>query len=173
MGEQVRPRNPYRHDELADGLDVMGAVMDTRGGPNGVPRHHGGRSGPGLLASDIDRLARQHYMDGHAAAERKYEQQLDEMRGRLADAFDEGAAAQDGLNTVLVWNAVRRRVVADLHFALMGVENGPKSKREAGLTQLRVAIDELLNDVDLMESAGPAAGEPGALADFITRGRVA
>lgn len=148
-----RARNPYRAMDADDGM-----MMSEFAGISRAPRRHDGDEGPGLLASDIDRMVRQHYFDGWAACERAYEPKLEAAQRARADAFDEGTKAQDGLNTTEVWRAVRYRVLTDLHFTLQQLEQAPKSRRDEKIGELRAAVDRMMADVDAMMGggAGPA-----------------
>lgn len=82
------PRNPYRQQRL-DGYAELAGMPNA--GP--FPRRHDGDQGPGMTAADLDRMVRQHFLDGRAAAEREAQKDIDELRGQLADAFDEGYTA--------------------------------------------------------------------------------
>jgi hypothetical protein len=90
MGRRLNtqaPANPYRQPDTQTEELFAGAGMGYVG-PG--PRRHDTEDGPGITAGDLDRIARDHHRDGYAKAERKYEAQLDELRARLADAYDEG-----------------------------------------------------------------------------------
>lgn len=144
---QERPANPYRQDKGAMVDGGLFGPYDFAGPQVGhLARRHDGEDGPGLLASDIDRLVQQHYRDGYAAAERVAEVKLEAMRAQLADAFDEGAAAQDGLNTNEVYRAVWTRFSAEIHILLVEIEQAPKAHRERLLGDLRAAVDEFRAD---------------------------
>lgn len=83
------PRNPYRQDGRLDGYADLGMPMMA----GRAPRRHDGESGPGLTAGDIGAIARQHFRDGFAAAEREAEEKIEALRADLATAYDEGYTA--------------------------------------------------------------------------------
>lgn len=88
MATTIRARsNPYRRLE-----DREGEMFEQFGALTPAPRRCG-EQGPGLLASDLERMVRAHYHDGFAAAEAIGEKAVEEMRGRLAEVFDEGYTA--------------------------------------------------------------------------------
>lgn len=90
MGTTIEaPSNPYRVVER----DGMGWATIGDSPMVRVPARFDTERGPGLTGMDLHALAQSHHHAGYAKAEREYEAKLEEMRGQLATAFDEGYTA--------------------------------------------------------------------------------
>lgn len=171
--------NPYRERRLrllahrdSDGMAALGI---HRPYPRKIDE-----MGPGMTAGDLDRMVRQHYLDGRASRDDEIAELREEvLRGR-EEAFDEGAAAQAELSVLRVWQAARRRVDADIlralersldAIALSGDSPEVVTARRALKDALRECV-VLVADVQRMEAGGvwdPGAhgprGEASAVAD--------
>lgn len=143
------PENPYRRG-VGDEVD-LGAYSVEEGRATLGVRRSDTSEGPGLSAKDIDVIARQHYRDGYAAAERDGRPLLDVARGRQAEAFDEGYAEGKMEQAVALARDVRARVL-DVHFTLMNAERGPKAKMAERLEAVREQVDALREFVEAVKN---------------------
>jgi hypothetical protein len=146
MGKRIEmgaPENPYRFGS--------GAAADEMQLMAGMPARSFG-SGPGLLGVDIDRIARHHHELGRREAEGEAEAQLRQARAELADAYDEGYVAGRMERTQGLAGDFRSRLM-ELHFRLMTIEGGSKSKAHASLKQLRDALDDVMAFADAVRSS--------------------
>lgn len=155
------PQNPYR-DPVREGMvqaDFSGVFREAY---RELPRRFDGDRGPGLTASDLDRLVRQHFFDGFSKAEREGEAKVEEMRSHLGDAFDEGYTAGIVQRAQGLAGDVRSRLI-ELHFILMQIEGAPKSKRVEMLPVLRNVLDDLTEFVAVvLTDAQEAAAQEAA-----------
>lgn len=132
------PDNPYRRGP-AERYEELTGMGWAPGVPQPAPRRHDGNMGPGLVAADLDRLCRQHYLDGYAAAEREGEAKVEEARGQLAQAFDEGYTA----------GRVERAtgLARDFSLRLIGLMNEADVRRADRKASLSKRIEGLRKDI--------------------------
>lgn len=130
------PHNPYR---AVEGRLETGFEM-----PPPVPRRHDGEEGPGLLAADIDRLCRQHYLDGMGQARRDEERRIAGMREQRAEIYDEGFDAGVAQRRAGLAEDFRVRLL-DVHFTLQALERGPKAKAHERAEAVRAALGEVMS----------------------------
>lgn len=148
MGTKMAaPSNPYRP---VDEGRTMGWASIAGDGGRMPPRYDTDR-GPGLTGTDLHALAQSHHLAGYAKAEREFESKLEDMRGQLAGAFDEGYTAGRVSRAQGLARDVHMRLM-QAHFALAAVEQGPKTKREERLGALRVALNEVIVFAEAIES---------------------
>jgi hypothetical protein len=103
--------------------------------------------GPGLLGADLDAIARHHHSAGRRAQRVDDMRDLDDARAEAADAFAEGRARGREDARAQDYRALHGLLLG-LHFELMKVEQGSKSKAYAALGALREAVNVLLNEFD-------------------------
>lgn len=159
------PANPYRR--------VMGMDEDTTlwraGSPMmsypAPPMRADTERGPGLTAHDIDVIARTHHHAGYAMAEREAEAKIEEMQARLADAYDAGYTAGRVERARGLANDIRGRLMG-LHFALMQVERGPKTKAHDGLAAVREEFGQVEEFVEAIR------GRPSVAAAQMVRDEI-
>lgn len=132
------PDNPYRRG-FAERYEELTGMGWAPGVPQPAPRRHAGSMGPGLVASDLDRMCRQHYLDGYAAAEREGEDKVEEARGQLAQAYDEGYTAGRVERAVGLAN--------DFSLRLIGVMNEDDVRRADRKLSLSKRIEGLRADI--------------------------
>lgn len=126
------PENPYRRPDR-DALSRTSLF-----GLAATPRPE--ESGPGLLASDIDHIARANHRSGYQRGRADAQREIDQLRDRLADAFDEGCVAGRGLRVGMLATDFRMRLLT-IKEAVRAVEAGPKAKARDALSTIRDAIE--------------------------------
>lgn len=132
------PDNPYRRG-FAERYEELTGMGWAPGVPQPAPRRHDGNMGPGLVAADLDRLCRQHYLDGYAAAEREAEKRVEQAGRDLAQAFDEGYTA----GRVLRATGLAR----DFSLRLVGLMNEDDVRRADRKASLSKRIEGLRKDI--------------------------
>lgn len=145
--------NPYR--QALEGRAAAGEM-----GSVGLAEYVPADTGPGLLAADIDHIARSHYRAGRLAAEEEAKHREVAMLGQLAQAYDDGHDAGMAGRWRDLAHEFRRRLIADLHFPLQVIENGPKTRAFEKLPTVREALDGLVTFAEGIEEAGRTPRQP-------------
>lgn len=150
--EMRAPVNPYRTPMPKD--ELLAAEMGF--GPyTPAPRRHDRDGGPGLLGSDLNWIAQQHYRDGYAAAEREGEQRIATMQGNLADAYDEGYVAgrierAQGLAQDYHVRLMEPAVQVTILETVMSKPRSTKAEIAEAVARVRTAMDELRRFAEAM-----------------------
>lgn len=146
------PRNPYRREEVRRGEMTLGNAWGSA-----PPPRYDTERGPGLTAADIDHIARQHHRAGYAAAEREAEKRVEAMQRELMEAYDRGYTEGRVERARGLARDIRGKLLG-IHFALLAVEQGAKSKAHERLASVRAQWDDVNEFVCGIEtSSGKAA----------------
>lgn len=159
--EMRAPDNPYRRMEVpADEAFGLGSMVVDH-----PEMRIAGGTGPGLLGADIDRIARHHHAMGRREAEMEADRRVMEMRGHLAQVYDEGFAAARVEQARGLARHVRAAIMAGPWFPLLGLRDGPKGKAHAGIQRVLDELRGVTDFLDAVEQGSPDADAEALMAD--------
>jgi hypothetical protein len=127
------PRNPYRQAATPspDGFALAGAYRDER------------PQGPGLLAADVDRIAREHYRSGWAERDRAAREELRDAEAESARIYDEGYTAGRVERAQGLARDVHARLF-EVQVKVIEARGGPKGKAHEALDGIEAAVQDVL-----------------------------